>query len=1126
MPLSGHERIFLPVLRSIFHAVQLFGGNMRNIMRFNIALAVSLCVGSAFAQNTNSGDIRGSALDTTGAVIPGVTVTVLDTDKNVTRTFVTNDAGLYDTSSIVPDHYLITFTRDGFQTYQRGPIILEVGTITVNGHMAVGATTQKILVNTDIPLLKTETGAQSATLPFKTLINLPEVGADWENFIVLLPGTSSVNYRTGQAASINGNLPYNTVLADGATTTLPMSENSNVNILETVQELKTDDSAFSAQYGIGGVIFNQISKGGTDHYHGALYEFFQNNALNAAPYSFGQNAQVPVLRYNNYGVGVGGPIFKKKLFFYFDYDKTDDFGGAANGFVTVPTAAMRAGDFTGQPTIYDPTTQTIDAKGVVHRQSFAAEYGNGNKIPLPMIDSVAKAIQAYYPAPNAAGVVQNGQTTNNFFYNTPSSNPYTKYFGRLDYDLNENNHFIISETDTNNPAQYLNQGICPVNCQNGDVSNDNAQISEVWTINPKLINEARIGFTDQLNYFTPFSINEGFPAKLGWDFAKANVFPQVNVAGACCLQLQPESNAVYKEFVFDPSDVVTMIRGRHVLHFGGEFLIDRADSTAWGNINGGYMNFNGAYTASTQGAQNVSGVPYADFLLGQVQQWNANVTPEYGARMKSPQAFIQDDFKMRPNLTLNLGLRWQGMSGWTEVKGNMSSFDPKVLNPANNTYGAMWYGVTHANGRTRLMAPVWTTFLPRAGFSYMKDPNTVIRGGVGLYAYTWSLDTYGQGMGQAFGQKGSLTDNTNGADPVVLLNNDGNTVYQPTGQSINSTYLNAPLTPGAYNGQGVNYNEYNAPVPQIIQWNLEIQRELGTNTVANLAYVASHGFNLAFPVDINQVHQSDLGPNDATGATNARPHPLFQSISGTTNNSYSSYNSLQASLNRRFASGLQFNVNYTWSHMMDTIDSSGWGSSAGTQGYQSSYHPSENYGSSNFDVRNALKVLAIYNLPVGRGERFLNNDVILDEVLGGWQLAPTVVWTSGSPFTPTMQNNTSYSQAGNQYPNQVGNPYTGPNNISEWFNVNAYAAPTPGTFGDVHRNSLYGPSYLLANMALGKTFHIWNSVNFEIRGEAYNFINHPSFALPDINIGPGHIGQITNVSVGGRTMQLYGRLSF
>jgi hypothetical protein len=1107
-------------------------------IRKYLALGGVLLSAAAWGQNTNSGDIRGVVTDATGAIIPGATVTVKDVDKGETHTYTTDGAGLYDTGSIVPDHYLVTVTSPGFQTYVRGPITLDVRTVTVDVALKVGSTAQQVTVNTDVPLLQTETGSQSQTLKTEQLLNLPEVGADWQNFISLLPGASNVNYRTGQAASINGNLPYNTVLADGATTTLPMSQNSDVMVLETVSEVKVDDSAFSAQYGIGGTTFNQISKGGSNTWHGVLYEFFQNNALNAAPYAFGNaNAKVPILHYNNFGGSVSGPIIKDKLFFYFNADKTLDYGGASNGFITVPTAAMRAGDFTGQAPIYDPTRQTVDAAGNVHRTTFAAEYGQGNKIPANLLDPVAKAIQAYYPAPNSPGtnVTQNGYTynTNNYFYNVPSSNPYMKYFGRLDYNINSNNHMIVSETDSDNPATYLNQGICPINCQSGDVSRDNAQISEVWTISPNTLNEARLGFTDQLNFFVPYSLNQGFPAKLGWKFAKADVFPNVNIFGNgnCCYQLQPSTNAVYKEFVFDPSDVVTMIRGRHALHFGGEFLINRADSTAWGNINGGYMQYTGVYTAANPTSTSTSGLPFADFLLGYTQGWNAGVTPEWGGRMKSPQLFIQDDYKIKPNLTLNLGLRWQGMTGWHEVKGNIRSFDPTITNPATGTAGAMWYAVTHANGRTGLEAPNWSTFLPRLGFSYGLRNNAVLRGGVGLYGYSWSVDTYGPGMGAVFGQSGSESDSTNGILPVTLLSSDGNTNYQGTaGKSINATYLNAPTTPDAYNGQGVPYQAYHTPVPKIWEWNLAFQQQIGQNMSAEIAYVASHGYSLLYPVDINQVPENRLGPNDASGATNARPYPQYQGIggggSGGTNNSVSNYNSLQLSVQKRYTSGFEYNFNYTWSHMLDTIDSSGWGSSAGNLYYQNSYDPASNYGASNFDIRNAFKGSAIYDLPIGRGRRFLNHNDLVDEVIGGWQLAPTIIWTSGSPFTLIMASPDSFSQAGVQYPNQIGNPYLGHSTINSWFNANAFAAPAPGTYGNNRRNNLYGPSYLLTNLALGKTFHVYERFNFEIRGEANNFINHPSFGLPDNNIGAGHQGQITSVSVGGRTMQLYGRLSF
>ena len=1106
---------------------------MWKFIRESLAIALTMSGVVCFAQNTNSGDIRGVVTDATGAVVPGATVKVANVEKGISHIYTTDGAGLYDTGSIVPDSYLITVTAPGFQTYVRGPITLQVETVTINASLTVGATTQEVVVKTDVPLLQTETGAQTNTLESTQLLQLPQVGADWQNFIQLLPGASSVNYRTGQTASINGNLPYNTVLADGATTTLPMSQNSDVMVLETVAEVKVDTSAFSAQYGIGGATFNQISKGGTNRFHGAGYEFFQNTALNAANYAFGAKTTVPLVHFNNFGFAIGGPILKDKLFFYFDYDKTINPGSASTGFENVPTGALLSGDFTGFPTIYDPTTQTVDVNGIVHRQSFAAEYGNGNKIPANMIDPVAAAISKYYPAPNTGSGI-----SNNFFYNVPSSNPFTKYFGRIDYQVNSSNHIIVSETESDNPASYHNQGICPINCQNGDVSRDNAQVSWVWTFSPTLINEARFGFTDQLNFFTPFSLNEGFPAKLGWQFAKADTFPDIQISGnGNFYELAPQSNAVYKEFVFDPSDVVTLIRGRHVLHFGGEFLINRADSTAWGNLNAGTMAYTGVYTNSTNG-DTTTGMGFADFLLGYTHSWNAKVTPEFGGRLKSPQLFVQDDIKVRPNLTVNVGLRWQGMTGWHEVKGNLASFDPRVTNPANGSLGAMWYGTTKANGRDSLEAPSWSAWLPRAGFSYQYRPQTVVRGGIGLYGYTWSDDTYGAGMGAAFGSSGNLSDKTTGTYPVVLLSSTGNTNYQgPGGLSLNQAYVASPTTPDAFNGSSPPaYQEYHTPVPKILQWNVEVQQQLTPTMIVTMAYVASHGYNLLFPVDINQVPEGSLGPNDQ----GLRPYPLFLGINsgtgaGGTNNGVSNYNSLQATIRQRLSRGLDFNANYVWAHMLDTIDSSGWGSSSGNDYYQRSYNPRANYGASNFDVRNSFKTAVLYDLPLGKGRQFLNHNALLDTLVGGWQAAPTIVWTSGSPYTVTMSTDNSFSLAGNnqQYPNQIGSPIPAHRDLQHWFNTASFVQPVAGTFGDTQRNNLYGPHFFLFNAALGKTFHIpWENMGVEIRAEANNVINHPSFGPPGGSGTSGNVinggtdGVINNLTVNGRTMQLYGRIFF
>jgi hypothetical protein len=1160
---------------------------MKLTMRCILPLLLIFGSGACFAQNTNSGDIRGTVTDTTGALIPGATVTVKDVDKETISVYVTDGAGLYDTGAIVEDHYLLTFTKDGFETFVRGPINLELGIVTVNAQLPVGKATQQIVVNTDVPMLTTESGAQEGVMEADTIVNLPQVGglngggADWENFIILMPGSSgapenaSMNLSAGMATSINGNLPFASMLQDGATTTLPMSQNSDVTVFETTAEVKVSSSAFSAQYGVGDVVYNQITKSGGDKFHGAGYEYFQNNALNAATYAFGTGT-VPVLHFNNFGGAIGGPIIKHKAFFFFDYDRTIDHGGASTGFSTEPTTAMMAGDFTGNPTLYDPTTQVMVTTGsctyndalypggtlsqaapCVQRKSFAAEYGNGNKIPTGMISPVALAIQKLFPGINTAGtpVPGKGYNSNNFVYNAPSTNPFIKWFGRMDVDTSSNNRLTIAETESDNPGQNVNEGICPFNCFSGDVSRDNAQISDVWTANSHFVNEARMGYTDQLNFFVPQTLGQGWPTKLGLQFAEVDLFPTINVSGFDG-NLQPGTNAVYKEYLFDPSDVATLIKGRHVLHFGGEFLINRADSTNWGNLNAANLTFAGTYTAQ---AGNLTapydGFSYADFLLGQTQQWSAQDVPEYGGRWKTPQFFVQDDWKMKPSLTINLGLRYEIMTGWSGVRGNEAVFDPAVTNfnvsssaingiaPGAPVLGGMWYAFSGANGRTTLQAPKYNIVMPRAGFSWQVFNNTVLRGGLGVYSSTWSEDTYGQGLGAAFGSNGGLNDTntTNGLCEVVSLNASFTTpnTQDPgcggastNGQTITQAYITAPTTPWAQNGQNPNYNQYHTPIPTNYQFSLSVEREFLTDFVASVAYVGNHGDHLnTGSLDLDQVPESALGQGHPATA-----YPLFSSVNGSSNDAASNYNSFQAVVTKRMTHGLQFNVNYTWSHFLDDMDSSGWGSREGFQNYQNALDIKQNYSNSNFDIRNMLKGEVIYKLPFGRGMQFMKDSLIADEVVGGWQVAATFVDQGGNPMGITTGcNNNSGNLSGcyTQEANLVGN-YKIANissaiNGGNWYDPAAFAIPAPNTYGNFLRNTVYGPGLNVLNFSFGKTFDILpeRGVKFEIRGDSQNVLNHPSFGQPGNNVvGPGQVTNITSTTVGGRTWQIYGRLSF
>ncbi len=1158
------------MFRPKIHATTTFRGlSVNKVTRLTLAVAVSICASiPMFAQSTNSGDIRGTVTDKSGAVVPGATVSVEDIDKNVTKTFTTNGNGLYDTGSIVADHYIVTFSKTGFSTVVRGPITVEVGQLGLNAELAVGATTQRVVVNTNVPLLQTETGAQESTFTATSLEQLPLVagagggnngGADptWESFTILMPGAASTSQMNdsmgapGIQVAINGNLPYSDVLADGATATLPQSQNASLGgyILETVAELKVESSSFSAQYGVGGVVYNQISKGGSSQYHGEGYEFFQNDALNATP---ALTKKKPVQRFDNYGFNIGGPVLKKKMFVFFDFDKTYDNGGSSTNTNSVPTLKERTGDFSELGTapadlIYDPATTVVDVNGNVTRQSFLAETGK-NAIPATsiggssVINPVAAKIGAYYPLPT------NNQLTNNFVSNVPTLSPLTRYFGRLDYDITSKNRLTATDFQNDNPATDPGFGQCPIGCAANDIENNNAQISDVWTIRPKLINEARIGFTDQLNFFQMDTVGKGYPTKLGWTSNKADDFPIINSATQSWLQLGSGGaglavNAIYKEFAYDPSDVVTLIKGRHVLHFGGELLMNQANSTNWGNLDAGQFNFDGRYTQNyvpptppaTKGSEE-GGNSYADFLLGYANNWQAQVTPEESGRLKLPMLFAQDDIQVRPNLTVNVGLRWQGMTGWTDTKGNEATYDPTLINATTGLPGAMWYGTTKAGGRSRIMAPVWNNFLPRLGFSYQPTSNTVIRGGVGLFGYTWSTDTYANGEGSFLGSRGNEQDSTNGAFPVTILSDSGNTNYQIVngvvkGAAINTLYTPPSTSNDAKNGQGVSYQQYHTPVAKIWQYNVQVQRELGNDLVAELAYVGSHGFNLVYPTDLNEVPAAKLGPNDS----GSRPNPAFGNINGDINTGISNYNSLQAVLEKRMSDGLSFNVNYVLSSFKDDQSSGGWGSHGGAQPWQINI-PSANYGPSDFDIRNALKGQVVYQLPIGKGRRFLNNNWIVDEVIGGWQLSSTLVVESGTPFTVNMGTDNSGSLAGNNFkwfPDKTGiSPYgAGTKTVSQWYNPAAFTSPASYTYGNAGRNTLVGPRYSDVSLAAAKTFPIWKSVAAYISASADNVLNHASYSQPNVQAnfnGTPIVGaaQITGVTNGGRTMMLAGKLIF
>ncbi|MGO9165389.1 MAG: carboxypeptidase regulatory-like domain-containing protein [Candidatus Sulfotelmatobacter sp.] len=780
---------------------------MKSFIRWAVALSFFLSMsGAAFPQSRNTGEIRGT-VSAGGAVVQGATVTVTNIDTGETKDFLTNQDGLYDTVSTPAGNYTISFTAKGFKKLVRGPIPLQVDVITEDASLQVGSITETVTVEAGgVPLVETETGQQGSIMEFKTISELPQsgggiTGEDWAAFNIYLPGAGgTTNGRTsqaggawnaGDAVSINGNLPnFGNFLQDGASTLLPASYNNDDEIFESIQEVQVNTSSFSAQYGMGGVMFNQISKSGTNAWHGSGYEFFSQNFLNANNYfnstqaptittPSGQvipnpAAQVPYLRYDQFGASVGGPIIKNKLFFFFDIDRIVN-NSAANGFVTVPTAAMLQGDFTGMQPIYDPLTTTgSGANGTLARVPFSSECGGLNMIPNgtncggapSRMDPVAAAIIAsHYGWPTAPQGVGTCNTANgypnecqsNLYLAHINAAPVHRYFGRLDYDLSAKHRIMFSISQKDNPGVDNGLFTCPLDCGSGDVDGYNTQVTETWTITPTIVNEIRMGYTKQGNWFQSQSVGLNPATAFGLQDTHFNQMPFIGstsfyagtLGGPYAVNtLSPATDAIYIENSFDPSDMVTLVKGKHVLHFGIEVLMSEGNTTAWGANSAGNYNFSGQYTAgvtctppppATPTACTLSGTTgagFADYLLGNVQGWAANNQGLTGMRLKSPQAFVQDDFKLKPNFTLNLGLRWEGNTGMSEQQNRLGDFDQNLVNttgPFAGTLGSLW--IAPQDNRTTLQKPVWNLFLPRVGFAWSVKNDTVIRGGVGFYAY-------------------------------------------------------------------------------------------------------------------------------------------------------------------------------------------------------------------------------------------------------------------------------------------------------------------------------------------------------------------------------------------------------
>jgi outer membrane receptor protein involved in Fe transport len=1109
----------------------------------SILLVLGMVLGGATrlrAQNRTLGEIQGSVTDASGASIVGAQISLTNTLTGVVTQATTDSGGIYDLNSLVPGTYTITVIKQGFKTFVQPGVLLRAEAISVNASLAVGSSAQQVTVTAEATLLQTQSPEQRADISEELVTQLPNVPpaggqhAGELGFTALVPGVQPVGQGGGgngltenswvsvngtPAATQNWTMDGGNRMVGGGGQGLQYAEVPP----EDIQEINYITGNFGAEYGNGYAQFNVTTKGGTNHWHGSAYEYVQNNIFQARNYFSQPGVAVTPFHWNLYGGTLGGPMKRNKAFFFFSYayEPTD---AQSPGYFSLPTAAMRNGDFSGVPvTIYNPNSNTtID--GVTTRMPLP-----GNQMDPASIDPVAKAAQSYIPLPNypyadqsmcatASGVLPSQCFFNNEYHlDTVTANE-RWYNDRIDYDLSPSNRLdessMFIQLDNPNdsaPGAPLNQDI------NYRVANYNGQLSDFWSINTHLVNEARFSVLSENLQSSPADYGQGYMQKIGLAASASQFFPGLNWSGYFSGSFNDEYVAHLGENVFVPTDVVTLVRGKHVLKFGGEF--DRFQNNYLWNSNESYT-FSGIDTRNPADTSS-QGLGYADFLFGAVSSWGVTTAPILGERSWNAQVFAQDDYKVKPRLTLNLGVRYEAAGAWSEVQNRNANYDPDLTNPATGTPGAMCYGANTPACPTQpdTLKNLWS---PRLGFAWEPATNWTLRGGYGIDYAQNSSQSYGmRDAGLGWSTLGQLN-STDNMTPVFYLRNDIQPSWyqQPTA---------AFRQPDSQNGNSIGYNPLHQPLSFMQEWRVGVQRAF-RNYLFDVAYVGSHGNDLPYTISINQVPESQLY-HAASGANmqQYRPNPTFQSIMTNRNVGYSGYNSLQLGLRKEFTTGLSVIANYTWSRTIDIGSATPGGAGGSLDVIQNDYDLNANKGRATSDSPSLFAAGIVYPLPVGKGRAFMDRGGWPDMILGGWQLSSVITAHSGLVYTPVVGTaNLSGALDSSWFPNRLSSGKLSNPTAAEWFDPSAFGLPAVGTFGDSGRNILRAPAFNNVDLRVGKSFRIpalGEGGVFEFKADAMDVFNHPNFGIPDPDIGTAGAGQITSATTA-RNLQLGARLTF
>jgi len=1138
---------------------------------------------TAVAQQ-GTGNIIGTVKDSTGATVEGATVDIQNVDTQNKFTLSTNDAGFYNSPPLLPgSNYSVIVTRQGFQTSVTKGVTLTVGArVEVDVQLMVGGTTETVQVDASQAVLDTTSATLGAVVSEKSIQELPLNGRNTIALTTLTPGVR-INTTVSQsgfanrgtnlsAISINGSpTGSNSYILDGqsnlSTTTGEIAVNPNT---DSIQEFKVQSGSFSAQYGftLGGVV-NLVSRSGTNSFHGSVYEFLRNDIFNARNYFARPPLAKPVLRYNQFGGAVGGPIIRNRAYFFGNFE-TYRFIQSNPQYLSVPTPAQRTGDFSGladasgnKIQLYNPYTTTI-ANGIATRQPYA-----NNKIAN--LDPVAVNYQnAFYPLPNVTPSNAYTNTNNFLFANKGISNMYNA-LGRIDYRLTDKDTLFVRYAYYNN---FTNGGTGGgTYYPDPTVANryDTYVAKEILagnthTFSSSLINDLRLSVERQEFPFQAVSAGGNWPSKLGLPSNVPN-FALPTVGNGLPASVQTIGLRTYT--LPQITDTITKVIKRHTLTFGTDLRYN-IGSNLQRNTPSGNFSFAAGLTSDPSGAaapagSTNTGYSYATFLAGAVS--TAAITTNTGEtdRAISTSFFLQDDWQASDRLTLNLGLRYDYQQQPFEQNNGYSNFNPTAT--SNGFTGTMQYANTGGIGRN-FVPESFTDFGPRIGFAYKAtaDGKTVVRGGFGMYYPLFFNSIY---TGQTNGFSSTNTSyNPAGNDTRLVAfqfkNGFPTDPLQPLGSSF------GPL---GFLGQSPGYQDptrWKSPMSQ--QYTLSVQREIPYSVVVQATYVGNHGVHVpAGGYNMNSLNPQyfSLGrtalqasvpnpyagrvPGSLGGATITRaqsllPFPYYSSISVYNPHDGNLHSdALQLSAQRQARNGLLLLFGYTMSKLLDDSVNSPLAylnGIAANNGYQNVYNRRAEYSLDPADVSQRATVSALYNLPFGRNQKFSSGNAWVNRAIGGFQLNLIAVFQTGTPLTITGANSQANAATRPNFVPGQNVKLSSPTPL-KWFNTAAFQNPSDYTFGNVPRTlaNVRGPGTQNFDFSIFKTTEITERWKIQLRAEAFNVLNHANFGLPNTTFSAaanpvvngngvggggntnGAFGTITNAA-DGRSLQLAAKLMF